>query len=62
MADEKPVTDVLKDLLEESNAGCVKIVIRDKRGNPIRCYIGVDGREECAEVIAAVERVEEGWE
>lgn len=55
------LTDYFK-LMRESNAGVMKIIRRDKQGDPKGAVIFVDGIEEAKEILAAVEAIEDKWE
>lgn len=51
----------LFDLIDEFNAGSMKVVIHNRDGQPCRALIVLRGVEETESVIQLIEGVEESW-
>lgn len=51
----------LKKIMEESGATSARFVFREEDGTPTGMLLLVDGELETAEILTAIEKVEEKW-
>ena len=52
----------LFDLMEETNAGVLKVVGRNEADEPYKAVIAIRGKEACKEILDAVEAIEAKWD
>lgn len=49
-------------LCKDTNAGCIKMIPRDKNDDPVALMIIVRGKKESIDILAAVEKAEATWD
>lgn len=54
------VLDAIK-ALKESNASVIKIISKNKDNQPLAAAIFVHGKTETAEIISAIQAIEDAW-